>query len=704
MGSGRVFAVPLHALAGIAAIAGLGVCTAAAAPRVKIGDAEVGFRIHLGVAKSSGIDISSDEMSELSVTTNGTVVTGVWKGHMLFGDGFKATAVFAAKDGGWEYSFGWTQLDCWKFAVETVSFPDVVVPRTDSSRVLLPCSHGMGFIYRPDWVKYGWERDPVKEARAQSFQFMAILDDAIGCWYVDARDGEARRKTAYAYCRVGLKDPHARIGMCANIPSLRENTREFSLPWKGFLAPFKGGWWDAAMIYRRWAREQKWFKGAVERNATPQKKRLREIGLWAWNRGPSGEVAPPVERFAEDSGVPCALDWYWWHTPSYDTSYPNFWPPREGAAVFSDTIMRLKRKGIYTMAYTNGMSQDMDDPVWSDGGDEEGVAGHDMVVNGTPFNVFTLHRLAGMCGEAPRFQRRMERQVARLAGTGLDAVYMDQISCAAGAPCWNRHHRHAPGDSWEPQRLYRDYVLRVRKANPEIGLSSEECSEAFLDLFDSFISLFGPSYERCRIGVLPEVEAVPVWNVLYHDAIACFGTYSLLDGIPPWDELWPADKRWSKKDERDWPSLFPDQFAVEFCRTVVWGNQPSVHAFRLGHATDPRFAGEYRFMIDTARFYMANRDFLYDGEMLSPGTLECATRRVEFLQRGIYSMSGSFSKAVQEALPAVFHNVWRDRGGRVAAILVNWSRTPQPYSLKTPDISASGTVPARSWLRIDALP
>ena len=114
-----------------------------AAPGVRLGEAEVGFRMHLGVMKVSGADISNDEMAELSVTTNGATITGVWKGHPLFGEGFTATATFTEKDGGWEYGFEWKNLEGWKFFVESVSFPDVVVPRTDNSGVLYSRNHGI---------------------------------------------------------------------------------------------------------------------------------------------------------------------------------------------------------------------------------------------------------------------------------------------------------------------------------------------------------------------------------------------------------------------------------------------------------------------------------------------------------------------------------------------------------------------------------
>jgi len=676
-------------------VAVFSVFAAGAAPSVRLGETEVDFRLHLGLPRVAGMDVSAREMASLSVATNGGAVVASWKGHPAVGADFTVRATFVARDGGWEYSFSWEGLDAGRLHVESVDFPDVTVPRTDASGILHPGAHGMGIVRRPDWAALP-EDGSVAKAEARTFQFVALLDDAQGGWYVDARDGAVRPKTAHAF-RAGDR---ARLCVDYGVPSTDENTRRYALPWKGVITPFRGGWWEAAAVYRPWAREQAWFKGAMRRRQSPQAKRLREIALWAWNRGPSAEVSPPVERFVAETGLPCALDWYWWHMPSYDTSYPNFWPPREGEKAFCETIRRLRGKGVYTMAYLNGMSQDMDDPVWADGGDDEGVMRHDLEIAGTAYNVYTGHRLVPMCGEAPRFHSRLANQVSRLSSAGLDAVYLDQISCATGLRCWHPRHRHLPGDAAARQSAYRDFVGRVRKENPGLALSSEECSEAFVDAFDSFISLFGPSYERCGVGVGPEVEAVPVWNALYHGAIACFGTYSLLDGVPPWDERWPTDKRWKAADEKDWYALFPDQFPVEFARTVVWGNQPSVHAFRLSHATDPKYARAYAFMKETARFYFDHRDFLFDGELLSPGRLDCRTQKVAFLQRGIYSPAGGFSSVEQPALPTVFHNVWRTPDGRTAAILVNWSRSEQEWELDCPTGRAKGRLAPLSWTAV----
>ena len=106
-------------------------------------------------------------------------------------------------------------------------------------------------------------------------------------------------------------------------------------------------------------------------------------------------------------------------------------------------------------------------------------------------------------------------------------------------------------------------------------------------------------------------------------------------------------------------------------------------------------------MLDTATFYHANRDLLYDGEMLNPGTLGCDRVKVDFLWRGVYAADNEYLVFTEPGLPAVMHSVWRAPNGRAAAVLVNWTRNARAYDLRTPDVTASGTLPPRSWRRIE---
>ena len=422
---------------------------------------------------------------------------------------------------------------------------------------------------------------------------------------------------------------------------------------------------------------------------------MRDIAIWFWNRGNVEDVEPPVERFAALTGLPVALDWYWWHRIPYDVGYPFFWPPREGVEAFSAAVRRLAAKGVFLQTYTNGVSWDKVDPTWETEGTLDAIMEKNGEKRGDQYNVYMPSSLAVMCGAAPRFHARMRDLMRKLRECGVPGVYVDQIGCCTVRTCWNPDHRHAPGGGTSVVDGYRKMLLGIKADNPGLLLSTEEAPEAYLDIVDSFINLW-QNEERMGMPPGPEAETVPAFMAVYHGAIAAYGSYAMIDGIPPWDSAWPDDDRW--REEKPWETLYPDQFALEFARGVAMGLQPMVHQLRMSHFDDPRYAADFAFVVDTAKFFFENRDLLYDGTMCAPGTLDCASQPVDIFVRGIYTKPGEGRVVRQPTARTVLHSVWRAPDGRVAAVLCNWTREPQPFALSTPDITASGTIPARSWM------
>ena len=126
-----------------------------------------------------------------------------------------------------------------------------------------------------------------------------------------------------------------------------------------------------------------------------------------------------------------------------------------------------------------------------------------------------------------------------------------------------------------------------------------------------------------------------------------------------------------------------------------------VHNFLMKDVENPRIAKDIKFMKDSAKFYYDNRDFLFDGEMLKPAKMECAAKRVEFLQTSSYKRPHESKPCVQNALPTVFHSEWRAKDGRKAAILVNWTRDEQKYAFEWRGERRNGTLPALSWKKLE---
>ena len=653
----------------------------------RLGDALVGFRFTAATFGSSNRVTrvaTPKQMHGMRVSKDGPRTEIAWRGNDVFGPDFEVVATLTEKGADtWEYALRYSG-NTNALPVSELRFPMVEVARTDRTQIFSPDSNGC--VIDPEWDKVK-PSQCLAGAGPRSIHFTAAITPDGDSWYLDQR-GEARRMTTHFEVRNGQKDGRLTLMSSYSTPAVPSADGE--MPFTGVLKRFKAAnWFDAAAIYRKWAKEQSWYRTARSRDLS----RLRDIGFWFWNRGAAEKVIAPVERFQRDSGVPCALDWYWWHDIPYDTSFPNFWPPREGEQTFRAAVARCRRNGIFIQVYTNGMTWDADDPTWPEGGEEGVLKLYDGQMLAHAFNRFNNHRLAYMCSTADKYRTRMRGLYRTLKGTGLPGIYLDMIGNTSYRPCYSTEHRHVPGGGSYPVDGFREFVRQIRQENPGVLLSTEDATEAYLDVFESGIVLcdcferFGNGHDRKRY--------VPAHNAVYHGCAALFGSFAMVHGVPAFDPKWPTEKKW--KEEKDWKAMFPDQFAVELGRGVVWGMQPMVHNFLLEHADDPHFAEDYRLMIDTARFYHANRDFLFDGEMLSPGVLACAVGKSDFLIRSTYAREGEYRVCTRTNLEKVLHGVWRAPDGRVAAVLYNWTREPQKFSLKTPDLKASGEIAPRSW-------
>ena len=617
----------------------------------------------------SVVEVEAAEMREFREGESNGVRTLTWRGHETAGGEFSVTAKLVS-DGadGYAYSFSYSGLTN-GYAAEEIVFPVMTVPRSDSAALLYPLQSGM--LRRPDWRKFK-DGDTVVGVgpNVMGFHFAAMLDDSAGGWYIDQRGDARLRPGRFQFVKRGESGLEISASYFPTLDETRSGCGK--MPFGGVVRPVHGGWFQAAKIYRDWVKTQGWYARARARRSA----KLRDIALWAWNRGRSGNVLPSVVRFVEETGLPAALDWYWWHEIPYDVKYPNFWPPRETETDFCAAVRCLHEKGVYVQTYTNGMLWDRDEPDWKDGGERGAKMFKGGALDATVFNKYLNHRMVIMCGEAPEFQRRIRDVESRITGCGIDGLYMDMIGNCMGS-CWNPSHEHAPGGGTVMSGGYRRFLNMVKYDNPDTDISSEEAGEAYLDVVDSLILLYA-AYERLGRGVAPEFEMLPVFQMLYHGCVAMYGSYSVIDGITPWDEKWG---RRPAIDETRWAGCFPDQFALEFARGVVWGQQPTVHKLLLEHQTDSRWAAEWKFVKDTAAFYHANREFLFDGEMCDPGAMRCETKTVDFFVRGCYTKEENFRSVREPAVPAVLHSVWKAPDGRIAAVLANWTRQEQRYAL-----------------------
>jgi len=458
------------------------------------------------------------------------------------------------------------------------------------------------------------------------------------------------------------------------------------------VTSFQGGWPKASEIYRRWATRQAWCRRGKLTRRVDISKWLSETSLWVWNRGKAARVAPGPIDLRKRMGVNVALDWYWWHHNPYDVFNPEYLPPREGVETFVKAVRQLQSEGVKVIVYINGRIWDMRSGSWLEQQAHRAAAlDEDLKPYEERYNVFMPdHILAPMCPTTQLWRDKISFLVKSLMNDlQLDGVYIDQVAVATANLCHSPEHGHPVGGGYYWAHGYNDLIRRARDiartANPDACLLSESCIEQFIDLFDGFLTL-DSSWERAganldlswgKMGYTGQTwEPIPMFNATYHDYAITFGSYTSMTGVPPYDDLWPEVARPPEYGKfATYNDRYPDQFAFELARTLVWGIQPmvtNVYPEMMGRS---EFEEDMRFMENVSRFHAKARDYLIFGRWLPPPTVECPRTSVKMYVRSIYTRPERTAEFTRDT-PSVLSSAWGSEDGRRCVLLVNFTRGP----------------------------
>lgn len=485
-----------------------------------------------------------------------------------------------------------------------------------------------------------------------------------------------------------------------HLPSGQPYWRDaYAIPYPVVTAACPGHWSQAAERYRAWAIRQPWCTRGPLLTRHDLPRWLLETGLWLWNRGPSSRVVPGALALQQIIEAPVALDWYWWHQTPYDTHYPDYLPPREGAERFREAIQALHAACLRAIVYINGRLWGTGAPSWSARRAWEAACKQeDGNLYREIYNIFNGAEMAPMCPATSAWQETLREIVAELInGYQIDGVYIDQIGIASPRPCFDASHGHplGGGDHWA--KGYRKLITRVREAianQVDVMIPTEGCCDTYLDLFDAFLVLDN-SFERMgfydAIGL--NWEPVPLFAAVYHDYAIHFGSYASL-APPPYDDRWPIGAkppRSGRHRERD----FVDAFHAELGRAFVAGAQPMVANFYPEQADDPELRPCWRFLRDLVHTRLQAAPFLLYGRWLSPLKLEVPTIAVDFLARGIYTLPDR-EHIVTRPMPAVLSSRWLSADKRIGLALANISDREQSICWNENEIA-----PGRPVYRID---
>jgi hypothetical protein len=287
---------------------------------------------------------------------------------------------------------------------------------------------------------------------------------------------------------------------------------------------FRGDWFDAAVLYRDWVRENaRWYPlnrkaGETRRDDTPRW--MRELPVWVNKSGPFPEVVERTKAFAKRMGVPVGLHWYSWHQIPFDNDYPHYFPAGEG---FAEHVTELQKAGVFVMPYINGRLWDTRDKGAEDfeftkialpaaTKDEEG---HPYVESyGSTEEDGSKVVLAVMCPATEVWQERVGEICRRLfEECGVDGVYIDQIAAMSPRMCMDPRHGHPLGGGTWWNEGYWKMLGAIRDKMPEGAMLTSECnSEPFAQVFDGYLS-----------WTWQHDGQVPAFMVVYGGAIQLFG-------------------------------------------------------------------------------------------------------------------------------------------------------------------------------------
>ncbi len=340
-----------------------------------------------------------------------------------------------------------------------------------------------------------------------SMQFGGYYDDAGGIYFA-AHDPLASTKDLRftpdargLYCEFSWPAPNAGV------------------PGSGFKQPgpcvtelFRGDWFDAAQVYRNWARaEAQWWPRGDLAGRPDIPKWMRDTVMWAHEMGDADNVVEPAIKLSKYLGVPTAVHWYSWHRIIFDNDYPHFFPARPS---FAEGVRTLQENGVRVMPYINGRLWDSDTPDFptvalpAAAKDENGDHYVEQYGSG--------QELVPMCPATKLWQDKVQEIALRLTGPefNVDGVYIDQVSATEPCLCFDKTHGHPVGGGhWWTEGGYWPMLQSLQDRLPANKMITSECNaDAYCRWLDGFLSW----HFQCP-------DQVPLFAAVYGGTVQVFG-------------------------------------------------------------------------------------------------------------------------------------------------------------------------------------
>lgn len=346
----------------------------------------------------------------------------------------------------------------------------------------------------------------------------AVWDEESGhAFYVGAHDPKGGAKYVImkgqpetCTVRLALTQRLAWNGKNPGAKSVMSGT----VAWRSLV----GDWYDAAIIYRDWVRDNAvWYPtmGREGRESTPDW--FKNLGFIVRTWGYASNVVADVKTCQDFLQVPVMAHWYHWHMIPFDNDYPHYFPAKPG---FEEGVQTLHKMGAKAVPYTNGHIWDKRDRGIEDWQFSKiGAKGACMRRDGTLFDEYYSQYetngekvvFAPMCPASQVWHDKVGENCHKVVNVSdLDGYYMDQVGAFSTIECRNPAHGHLfGGGSWW-QEGYRKLLSDARaRCKKKVFFATEGNGEHTFDQIDAFVCW----------NIEGGVDTVPAFEVCYSGAV-----------------------------------------------------------------------------------------------------------------------------------------------------------------------------------------
>jgi len=505
-----------------------------------------------------------------------------------------------------------------------------------------------------------------------SMQFMSISKPGAWGTYFASDDTLAYTKTFRL-----LKDKQGLLGYAIDhYPSYVKSNVVYEPPYAVLVGGFKGDWLNSAQLYKGWAKEQSWSKNSrLFNNQTPEW--VNKTSYWVWNRGRASNVLDQAMELNSQLGGGVNVLWHWWHKGSYDDSFPEYFPPRDGDQQFISSVKEADKAGVRAIVYMNALKWGPSTASWkTEGVEPYTVKNIDGKMRSRVYNIFTKKALTYMC-ESTDFWKR---KYASLVDTAINkyhlaGIYMDQT--CLNSRCYDSSHGHdlGGGNYWMKEHAIKNSMIReTLPGGNKIALAAEGVGENWLPYNDMFLAL---QVSRERYAGVSKWRTIPLFQSVYHEYGITFGNYSSLL-TPPYDEMWPKENA-PEDAETPLNPEFNVQFIMEQARSFAWGMQPMIANYQP--YLDSVRSTEIDYLKRLAKVRTMGLDYFLRGEYLRPPVMDIPEKKVVISKLSIYAGQNEKVTRLEDSYPLLYTSAWRSPSNRVAIAFASIDESSFPVKL-----------------------